>query len=878
MLKKELKDFASENLLDEKLFIVSGATVGKQMVNRMAKRGNPSINLRIVTLQGLAFEICQEYILNENILVIDDILGNSLILDILKKLSVSQGSKFFFKEDLIDAKTAEEVYRVILELKYESLDDFPKIKDLDKIYLEYKNRLKLLNAVDYCDIIHLAMNSSKLDEYKDKKIAVASNIEFYDIEKDLFEKLTEKSCTRINMPVYLIPNQPKNYYYKDGDSFQDLDNKDIVFRGEYGSKNEINYIIEDIKKKRIKLDNVVIAYTNGKYADLINIEFEKNNIPITFAQGLGVKSSSTYRFIHTIFNWARNYYGVNEIKSIFVAGDIKVKLSDGKSSSSQGLFYELLEFGIGFGREDYIKKLENNNRRQVLWLKEFFEDLFRSIPTGDNINMKDYIPQLITLINKYVKSLNKYDGSAKIEILNTLKKIENIDMEVSLDEYLDIVLSYIEESRILRSQPQPGAVFASHFKHGGYSGRENLYLIGMDSNSLSNKVIESPILLDVNRKKISDSLSSANENYDYKKYKIKELLTAEFKNITILYSNFDTMDVKDKSPSQIYIELKDKYEKKIEEGKEKKDEIHGRDLASSVTALETLAECSRKAYLRYGLGLRPEDESEILVHRWLNPLERGSIVHRVLNIYFDLAEEEDLNDIVKFQCEEMREKLVCVLDDVYEREKEEIVEICENIIETTKSDKEWEILVNELTFGNHGMKRNKIFGPLPCQKINIMGLELDISGSIDRVDINKEDPSLFRIVDYKTGSKNNFDKKLRTKDQEYDYSNTKKLQYYIYKKVLEGILEDNQALYPDAKISKFTYMFEGKPNKNTIDLDFNDEFIETIEARIKELLEIDILEEDKNIVYDPGDKNLACRYCEFSTICMTDKEVKRVEK
>ena len=47
------------------------------------------------------------------------------------------------------------------------------------------------------------------------KIAVASNIEFFNIEKKLFENLTEKSCTRIIMPVSSIENRPKNYYYKD---------------------------------------------------------------------------------------------------------------------------------------------------------------------------------------------------------------------------------------------------------------------------------------------------------------------------------------------------------------------------------------------------------------------------------------------------------------------------------------------------------------------------------------------------------------------------------------------------------------------------------------------------------------------------------------
>ena len=881
MSKKELRDFVRENLLDEKIFIVSGITVGKQMVNRMAREGIPSINLKIATLQGLAFEICQEYILKEDKLVIDSVLGNNLIMGILKDFAGKEDGEFFFKKDLIDARTAEEVYKVILELKYSGLKAIPQTKNLDKIYEEYENQLEKLNAVDYCDIISLAIDLDSLEEYKDKNIGVASNVEFHNIERSLFESLTQKNCTRIKMPVNLIDNQPKNYYYKDVDGSQDLDKKNIIFRGQYGCRNEIDYIIQDIKKKRIKLDNLVIAYTNGKYPNLINIEFEKNDIPITYGEGLSVMSSSAYRFIETIFTWANDYYNVNKLKPIFVNGDIKVNLKADMKTSSQKLYEELLKLNIGFARENYIKRLKVSSGGEIVWFREFFEDLFISIPIQPSVNMKDYLSNLTNLINKYVRVSNKYDGAAKIEILDTLNRIVDLDMMVSPREYFDIVISYIGNSKILRSQPQAGHVFASSVKNAGYSGRENLYLIGMDSDSLSNKVIESPILLDLNRKKISEQLSFAKDAYDYKKYKIRELLTAGFKNITILYSNFNTTDVKDKSPSQIYIELKDKYGGTDEETKGKKYEIYGRDLVKSATALETLAECSRKAYLRYKLGLRQKEEDEILVYRWLNPLEKGSMVHEVLNIYFDLNGAKDLLEIVEEESIKKRQEVVVILEDVYKREKEEIISICQSIIERTKKDKEWEVLVNELSFGpieKGQMKANKVFGALESQKINIMGLDLVLNGSIDRVDVNKNNKNLFRIVDYKTGSKNNFDKQLRVKEEEYDYSATKKLQYYIYKKALEKILEDRKDICPNPQVSNFTYMFKGSGARGVIDLDFSEDFIESIEGRIKGLLDINILEEDKNIIYDPEDDSLSCRYCEFSTICMGDKGVDTLEE
>ncbi|MBU5312392.1 PD-(D/E)XK nuclease family protein [Tissierella carlieri] len=890
----ELREFCKENILDEKIFIVPTRTIGMQIVNKMARDGYPSINLRTVTLKGLAFEMCEEYIANNNKLIIDDILGNNLIIGILKDLSKLDSDSFFFRSNLIDSKTAEEVYKVIMELKYSGLEHFPEVKNLDKIYMEYKARLKKLNAVDYCDIIIEASNSSNINLYREKKIAIASNIEFNNAEEILFKKF--KNCTRIKMPVKSVEGRPKNYYYKENSGKTEFENKNIKFYEGYGTKEEIGIILEDIKRKIIPLDEVVIAYTNSKYVNLINIELDIHGIPGNFGGGLDIEFSSVYRFINTIFTWAVNYYNVKEIKPIFINDDIKID-----KFSAPEMYEELVECKIVSLKKNYdrVLKLEddtniaierdkNLNKFQAekrIWLREFFRGIFEAIPRDDYIRFDQCIPKFMSLITRYVKNVNKYDGAAKQVVLEILDKIGDINMEVSRHEYFDIVLSYIKQSKILRSQPQPGSIFITSLKSAGYTGRKNLYLIGLDSTSLSNKAVESPILLDTIRTKISDKISFANDNYEYKKYKVRELLTADFENISIGYSNFDTVNIKVQSPSQIYNELKDIMgERKQEKYEEKKRVIQGRDMVKSATSLETLAECPRKFYLKNIMGLSPKEDADIRVDRWLDGKTKGIIVHEVLDSYFNLNEEEQTKEkiveLVEKQCIESARDNVCLLQEVYLREKQNLINACGNIIDIADNDSEWTVLVNELSFGDKRRKNNKIFGVLPKQRIDIMGLELDISGSIDRVDINNIDKNVFRIVDYKTGSMDNFEKRLRFstgrgKNKDYDYSKTQKLQYYIYKKTLEKILESKKDISLRPEVCKFTYIFEGHEKNGIIDLDFSEEFINVIENRIKTLLDMDILEEQSQVIFDSEG---ICRYCDYSPICMVDKGLTKVEE
>lgn len=209
-----------------------------------------------------------------------------------------------------------------------------------------------------------------------------------------------------------------------------------------------------------------------------------------------------------------------------------------------------------------------------------------------------------------------------------------------------------------------------------------------------------------------------------------------------------------------------------------------------------------------------------------------------------------------------------ILEEVYNREKEEIRSFCKAIVAREKTNG-LEVFLNELSFGRD--KANNIFGPLKRQKVTIGDVSLSVVGAIDRIDINRKKKTL-KIIDYKTGNLKSFEKRLRSasgrgKNKTFDYSEGQRFQFYIYKRALENIIK-LKSEYQEYSVESFTYEFKD----DVINIDFNEKFIGEIEERIESLLEIDIFEADKTIIYDPED-TLTCKYCEFKNICASDKSI-----
>jgi RecB family exonuclease len=179
------------------------------------------------------------------------------------------------------------------------------------------------------------------------------------------------------------------------------------------------------------------------------------------------------------------------------------------------------------------------------------------------------------------------------------------------------------------------------------------------------------------------------------------------------------------------------------------DPVAGRKAVMSATRLELLAKCPFAYFLRHVLMVEPPEEVEFDRARWLDPLQRGSLVHEILCEFMTAVagsgEEVSsarhgaaLARVGAGRIARTREKIPPPSEMIFESERRDLLETLEIFLaaEEKREDKgrpfafEREIRREEIALGG--------------------GRSFRLNGFIDRVDELGRD--LYRIIDYKTGS------------------------------------------------------------------------------------------------------------------------------
>ena len=182
----------------------------------------------------------------------------------------------------------------------------------------------------------------------------------------------------------------------------------------------------------------------------------------------------------------------------------------------------------------------------------------------------------------------------------------------------------------------------------------------------------------------------------------------------------------------------------------------------SVQRLETLGTCPLRYLLRYVLGVTAPERADLDADRWLTPIERGGVLHRVFQRTLEQSRQQecDVADAafeaialaaLDVQLAHMRERLPPPGDAVYTVESGLLRQDVLAFVQMTRArGAPWVAL--ELRFGESGRVTYGSEPPFPV-RLNLPGGRLGIAGRIDRVD-RTEDGVV--VVDYKTGSAETF--------------------------------------------------------------------------------------------------------------------------
>jgi len=269
----------------------------------------------------------------------------------------------------------------------------------------------------------------------------------------------------------------------------------------------------------------------------------------------------------------------------------------------------------------------------------------------------------------------------------------------------------------------------------------------------------------------------------------------------------------------------------------------------SPTRLETLADCPRRFFLRYLLGIEPPEALEYDPALWLDALQRGSLVHEVLCVFMtEVVRRGEKPDRKRHfaLAQEMAERVLARWKDevpppserVYERERRDLFDALEVFFRVEAGRKPE---VEPLWFEKRLERVSLKFGDK---------MSFRLSGVVDRVD--RLGLHLYRIIDYKSGKPGKYEKAKA-------FGHGRVLQHALYALAVEEVLRDEGRRVP-ARVAESGYLFptwRGEGHEIMI-RDFDRAVLRRL---LNDLLDILALGYFVPVATEP------CSYCDFTAIC-----------
>jgi ATP-dependent helicase/nuclease subunit B len=255
------------------------------------------------------------------------------------------------------------------------------------------------------------------------------------------------------------------------------------------------------------------------------------------------------------------------------------------------------------------------------------------------------------------------------------------------------------------------------------------------------------------------------------------------------------------------------YNGKVNISAEKFDPRQNRGIVISSSKLERIAICPYLYFLNDILKVKKPEEMEYEPVQWMNPLERGLLLHQIYEIFYRRLMEKSqgafeppsfnkhwqmLEKIAEECLEEKRKYLAPPGELIYQAERREIIDSCKIFLNAEEEYYKGQVpQYFELAFGTRD-NEHEVLGKVRSVELNLpAGEKISFQGKIDRIDLMPD--GTYRIIDYKTGGSGNYKKGK-------PYRHGEQLQHALYAVALQKILKKK---YPDKKviISESGYYF-----------------------------------------------------------------------
>jgi RecB family exonuclease len=279
------------------------------------------------------------------------------------------------------------------------------------------------------------------------------------------------------------------------------------------------------------------------------------------------------------------------------------------------------------------------------------------------------------------------------------------------------------------------------------------------------------------------------------------------------------------------------------------DPLAGGRAVMSASRLELLARCPFAYFLKHVLKVEPPEEVEFDRTRWLDPLQRGSLIHEVLCAFMTrirklgegvsarkhrgLMEEVSAEALARW-----KEKVPPPSDAIYESERRNVLDSLEIFLTAEENlEEKGEPVAFELEIAARAIELRE-------------GRSFLLRGFIDRVDKLGQDA--YRVLDYKTGNPSDYEELV-------EFGRGRMIQHALYAVALEKMLAEEPGR-GRPRVTRSGYLFPSRRGEGLerIVKDFD-------RGRLRALLE-DLLALVQKGYFLAGPE-AKCKFCDFAPVC-----------
>ncbi|MBZ0258321.1 PD-(D/E)XK nuclease family protein [bacterium] len=598
-LIQQIVQCCQQNPLEEKWLFAPNLRIGWQWIDAASRSGAALVNLHCKTIQRTVLDEITPYMLQRGLRFASRWHGVLLVESVWRSLEQEN----YFHEMKPNRALFESLYQSLNDLRMSGstqLDDSKfetpsKARTIQFMLEQYSRLLNEAKLIDYSEALRIANGEVQANE--ELMLLLPEDIDLNRAEMQFLQTLSSNQIQILDEPTTLKPQRDielLSSINKPIEAAESYHDGSVNLFHAMGEANEVREVFRRILQQQIPLDHVEIVCTDSDaYVPLLyELSFEPrwtessqmDPLPMTFADGIPLRYSKPGEALRLWIQWMRQDFLQPLLIALYQDQLIK---SNEATFSHADLAQALRELPIGFGRKRTLSCIEQHLQSLRSHLKsisalsaddvepdlekaktergiQLFQTLHDEVGALLKVTPDEGAPidrlfeKALLFCERHLPEETEFDAQSRNVLIRELKRLletlHDYPQASGIDGW-ELLESMPSQLTVLGSGPQPGHVHVSHYMTGGHSSRPHVFLIGMDDGRFPGAGSQDPVLLDSERKLLSDGLATSGYRIQQKIETMRRILKRLRGNVTIGFSSYDVIDGREQFASPLVLAI-----------------------------------------------------------------------------------------------------------------------------------------------------------------------------------------------------------------------------------------------------------------------------------------------------------------------------------